>query len=534
MNTESTQTAIRTPRLALAGAVLAVLFCILLYDNLAGLIPLGLNVPLYLTAFYLLLGVAFGKRFRVGCARTVFHLACIFLLSITFVLFNNPVLLAINAILIILLAGEQVMLSLNQTLYDPYSIFFAGDSLALWFSFSFGGIKNAFVQYRSSGKGRLTGILIGIAVTIPVLLAVIPLLLSGDAVFHKFFTDLFGNLEWSDIVGKTLAALALFVLFSGMFWSLGNKFRTKNAPQASSVPTAKNTPFGQTASLILLFTLSTILAAFCAIQFLYLFSGRVPEGITYSEYARSGFWQLLAVAAIVITVVFLLFRFGTPCPRSAFRLRRALMSLLLGCTIILLVSSFSRMALYEQSFGFSRLRLFTQFFMVALFIFLAISILRLWLSRINLRKCAFVCFLSCYLVLAFWNVDAFIARENMKNQGRYADVAYLTTLGADALPYYIDRLDADYFATAIIDADLVPDGENSSYQYLSNGKILLYREDQVITQAYHLRHIMRDLEASYDWQYWNAGRNAARAALNKNPQLVENINIIKDALIQPR
>ena len=137
-------------------------------------------------------------------------------------------------------------------------------------------------------------------------------------------------------------------------------------------------------------------------------------------------------------------------------------------------------------------------------------------------------------MLAFWNVDAFIARENMKNQGRYADVAYLTTLGADALPYYIDRLDADYFATAIIDADLVPDGENSSYQYLSNGKILLYREDQVITQAYHLRHIMRDLEASYDWQYWNAGRNAARAALNKNPQLVENINIIKDALIQPR
>lgn len=527
--------AMHTPRLALAGAVPAVLFCILLYDNLAGLIPLGLNVPLYLAAFYLLLGAAFGNRFWAGCARTVFHLVCIFLLSITFVLFNNPVLLTVNVILIVLLAGEQIMLSLNQTLYDPCTIFFIGDSLALWFSFPFGGIKGAFIQYRSGNAERLTGILIGIAVTVPVLLAVIPLLLSGDAVFHKFFTGLFGNLKWSDIVGKALVTLALFVLFSGMFWSLGNKFRRKNVrPHAPSVSTAKNTPFGQTASLILLFALAVVLAIFCVLQFLYLFSGRVPEGITYSEYARSGFWQLLAVATIVITVVFLLLHFGCPCIRGASMLGRILMALLLGCTIILLVSSFSRMALYEQSFGFSRLRLFTQFFMVALFVFLAISILRLWLPRINLGKCAFVCFLSCYLVLAFWNIDAFIARENIRNQGEHADITYLTTLGADALPYYINHLDSGYFSTAMIDAGRAPDGEGFSYQYLSNDKILLYQEEQVITQAYHLRHIMRDLEVSRDWRYWNTGRNAARAVLDENPLLVKNINAIKEALAQPR
>ena len=119
MNTESRHTDISTPRLALAGIVLAVLFCFLLYDNLFGLIPLGLNVPLYLAVFYLMLGVVFGKRFLSGLRRTSFHLVFIALLSVTFVLFNNPVLLTINAVLILLLAGEQVMLGMGQALCNP-------------------------------------------------------------------------------------------------------------------------------------------------------------------------------------------------------------------------------------------------------------------------------------------------------------------------------------------------------------------------------------------------------------------------------
>lgn len=527
MNIESTQAGVRTPRLALAGAVLAILFCILLYDNLAGLISPGLNIPLYLAAFYLCLGMLFGKRFWQGCRRTVFHLVFTALLAVTFLLFNNPVLLTINAILIVLLTGEQVMLCMSHALYDPYSVLFVGDSLALWFSFSFGGIKNAFSQYRSGGKGRFTGILIGIAVTIPVLLAVIPLLLSGDAVFSKFFADLFGNLKWGDIVGKVLCALVLFALFSGLFWSLGNKIRARGT--VPPVHKDKAAAFNQAASFVLLFALCAVLAIFCSIQFLYLFSGRVPEGITYSEYARSGFWQLLAAAAIVMTIVFLLLRFAAPCPHAAFNLRRILMSLLLVCTIILLVSSFSRMTLYEQSFGFSQLRLFTQFFMAALFLFLAVSILRLWLPRVDLKKCAFFCFLCCYMALAFWNIDAFIARENIKNQGGNADITYLTTLSADALPYYIDSLDVDYFTTMIVDSDPYTDMDDFNYQYLGDGKVLLYRDEQVITQAYNLRRIMRDLEVSCDWRYLNLGRDAARAALRTVPELTENINAIKDA-----
>lgn len=529
MNIETNQNTISTPRLAAAGAVLAALFCVLLYDSVFKLIPLGLNVPLYLLSFYVMLGAAFGRRLLAGLKRTAVHLAFIILLSLTFVLFNDPVLLTINAVLIILLTGEQVLLCLDKNRGGPYSMQMVGDSLAMWFGMPFGGLRGSFAQYKGS-KNRFTGILIGVAVTIPVLLAVIPLLLSGDAVFNKFFLEVFGAIEWGDVVGNILVAIILFALFSGLFWSLSS--RKKPAAPALYAAPKERPAFNLTASFILLSVLSLVLLLFCAIQFMYLFSGRVPDGLTYADYARSGFWQLLAVAVIVIALVFLLLRFGAPCSHAALCARRALMSLVLLCTIVLLVSSFARMTLYEQSFGFSQLRLFTQFFMAALFLSLVAGILRLWLSRIDLKKCACFCFLVCYMALAFFNLDAFIARENVKNQGAQVDVTYLTTLGPDALPYYVDLLDPESFETEIRPADpynVRVDVGDRQYQYISGDELIVYRDEAVLTQAYRLRRIIRDLKVSDNWRYLNTGRGAAREALAAKPQLVENINKIKDA-----
>ena len=553
MTTE--QTKLSAPRLAAASVLLALSFCILLYDSLFKLIPLGLNVPLYLAAFYLSLGIALGKRFTSGLKPTVLHLALITLLCIPFVLISNPLLLTLSAILIILLVGEQVMLSMKKALHDPYSFCFVGDSLALWFTFSFGGVKGAFAQYKSGGKSRFTGILIGLAVTIPVLLAVIPLLMSGDAVFDKAFRDLFGGLRWNDILGNIAVLLLLFTLASGLFWALAARPRTKPpvrpiyaeavppaydtrqpyaqppASYAQSIPAQKQPAyFNLTASFFVLGALSAVLLPFCAIQFACLFAGSVPEGFTYAEYARSGFWQLLAVAVIVIALVLLLLRFGAPCSPAANSARRILMALLLVCTLVLLVSAFSRMTLYEQFFGFSQLRLFTQFFMAALLAFLAFGIARLWLPRLNLKKCAFFCFLGCYIVMAFFNVDAFIARENVKNQGGNADITYLTTLGPDALPYYIDMLDPADFETEIVPEEGYDYDSRPNFTYIGGGNMLLYDDPAALRQARSLSRIMRDIGVSGNWRYRNAGRSAAKQALDAHPALVLNIEKIGGAL----
>lgn len=343
------------------------------------------------------------------------------------------------------------------------------------------------------------------------------------------------------MVGNTLVVLLLFMLFSGLLWSLATRNKDRSEVQ---IPSAQNSPpikqkkpahFNTAASLVLLGALGAVLLLFCLIQCMYLFSGHVPEGLTYADYARSGFWQLLAVAVIVIALVFLLLRFGAPCSHAARNARRILMFLVLICTLVLLVSSFSRMTLYEQSFGFSQLRLFTQFFMVALFAFLVISILRLWLKRIDLKKCAYLCFLVCYTVLAFFNVNAFIARENVKNQGTQADISYLTTLGPDALPYYIDLLDVESLNTTILKAEASPlftDMGDRVYRHISEDQYLAFANETAMREAFSLIRIQRDLKVSDDWRYFNTGRNTARAALASNPQLIETLDQIKAAFTQ--
>lgn len=539
MNIKSNENVLSTPRLALACAVLAVLFCVLLYDSVFRLIPLGLNIPLYLVSFYAMLGIVFGKKLLTGMGHTALHLIFIALLSCTFVLFNDPLLLTINAILIVLLTGEQVLLSLNKTDHTPYSMRMIGDSLALWFALPLCGVRGAFSQYQSS-KSKFSGVLIGVAIAIPVLFVIVPLLMSGDAVFHQFFMELFGGIKWGDVVGNLLVALLLFVLFSGLFWSLTIRKPggSPNAPSASPPAQPKKAAaFNTAASLVLLCVLGTVLFLFCLIQCMYLFSGQVPAGLTYADYARSGFWQLLAVALIVIALVFFLLRFSAPYSRTTRNVQRILLALVLLCTLILLLSSFSRMTLYEQSFGFSQLRLFTQFFMVALFAFLVISILRLWIKRIDLKKCACFCFLICYTVLAFFNINAFIARENVKNQGYTVDISYLTTLGPDALPYYVDRLDLSSLKTTVIKAEATPafnDMGDRVYRHLFDDQYLVFANEDALQQAYFLCRINRDLQTSDNWRFFNTGRNEARAALASAPLLTETLDQISEAFAQRR
>lgn len=82
---------------------------------------------------------------------------------------------------------------------------------------------------------------------------------------------------------------------------------------------------------------------FSAIQIVYLFIGnmQLPAGVTYAEYARRGFFQLLFVCVLNLAAVLSI--------QSYFKENRVLKALLLaisGCTLIMTASSACRMLLY--------------------------------------------------------------------------------------------------------------------------------------------------------------------------------------------
>jgi hypothetical protein len=192
--------------------------------------------------------------------------------------------------------------------------------------------------------------------------------------------------------------------------------------------------------LIPLVALNLLFASFVAIQLTVLFGGRDhvlrTSGLTYAEYARSGFFQLVAVAALVLIVIAM----TTVRTRKATEGDRRIVKLLLGClcllTLVVLASALRRIGLYEDALGFTRLRLFvhgTIFWLGAVF---ALIILGGIVGSAWLPRAAIVATAVALLVFTAINPDALIAERNVarfEETGRI-DTAYLRTLSADAAP----------------------------------------------------------------------------------------------------
>jgi len=190
-----------------------------------------------------------------------------------------------------------------------------------------------------------------------------------------------------------------------------------------------------------LVTVNFLFGLFIAVQVSVLFGGNSyvlqTEGLTYAEYAREGFFQLIFASALTLGVVALASIFSArPSPKDA-SLLRILLAALCVLTLVVLASSLRRLGLYEQAFGFTSARMVAHaviYWIGGLLVsILATAALRRpqWLPR------AAIGFTSLgLLVLTIMNPDAMVANRNIE-RFRYTgkiDSAYLSTLSPDAAP----------------------------------------------------------------------------------------------------
>jgi hypothetical protein len=175
----------------------------------------------------------------------------------------------------------------------------------------------------------------------------------------------------------------------------------------------------------------------------------LPAGVTYSEYARRGFWELLLVAAIVLaTLLSVPHRARVSAPAAVAALNATATALVVA-TVPMLLSAVNRMMLYEDVYGFTRQRVFSQVICVTLGLLMVWRAVTLWTWP---RRFAVGAVATVTAVLALFNVmnpDAFIARKNVERGGRL-DAEYLAELSADAAGVLrtipADRLD-DFHAS---------------------------------------------------------------------------------------
>jgi hypothetical protein len=260
-----------------------------------------------------------------------------------------------------------------------------------------------------------------------VLLAIfVPLLASADAAFTQLLDDLTPDTWAIELPGARALVFGLFTAVGGalIYARLAPPRPLSKPPRLTLARMEWALPLG---ALVVLF------AAFVALQFATLFGGERhvvnTAGLTYAEYARSGFAQLLAVATLTLAVVGAARRWA----RDDGRLLNALIAALCLLTLVVLLSAEKRLALYEETFGYTRLRLAAHaaiLYLGALFVLVLVTRGRAaWLPRAAVATSGIA-----VLAFALSNPERRIAEHNLQRYERTGkiDRNYLRSLGADA------------------------------------------------------------------------------------------------------
>ncbi len=216
------------------------------------------------------------------------------------------------------------------------------------------------------GRGRGWAILRGVLLALPVVAVFLGLLAAADIVFGAAVERL---LEWLDIE-RILGWVGdgLVIAISGFFF-LGALVSALLEPEKRELIGEKRPflrPFlGLLETGIVLGAVDLLFFIFVLFQVRYLFGGEAnitAAGYTYSEYARRGFSELVAVAVLSLGMILLLGMFGKREGSGEVRIFRGLSTALVALLGVILASALMRLLLYENAYGFTRQRTYTHVF----------------------------------------------------------------------------------------------------------------------------------------------------------------------------
>lgn len=260
----------------------------------------------------------------------------------------------------------------------------------------------------------------------------------------------------------------------------------------------------------------------------------LPHMTTYSEFAREGFFELCKVSAINLMLMgvawLLATRNGVATNAKAPQVRekttsshipgalRILLAVLSLQTILLVVTAMTKMLLYIQAYGLTRLRVYTAWFMVwLLIVFLvlgAVQVLQLRRQSSGLHsgaktsasaerfgtaalvKGTATLSIAMFLLLGYCNVDGIIVRENLARfeagQASAVDVRQLAWMSDNALHEllnYYSEADSRGQTTLASPADSTGSAdENVSPSATEKARVLMLRQiRQTASEVYEQR-----------------------------------------------
>ncbi len=303
--------------------------------------------------------------------------------------------------------------------------------------------RDAQTEERSSQKKwKYFGPVVrGLLLAIPVVAFFTALLYSADLVFANDLTNFASIFRLEKlpeyILQMCLIALCAYAL-AGVYLFAAQ--RTEDQKLTGSDKPLFPAFLGIIETSIVLGGVVLLFALFVGVQFQYFFGGQANitiSGLTYAEYARKGFGEL-ALVAFFAQILFLgLSTITHRTTASSKKIFSGLGVALFLTVAIMLFSAYQRLQLYENAYGFTRLRTYTHVFMIWVAVLLAFEVILDLYGRQRFFALAFlVCVIGFSGSLLVLNVDTFIVKNNLARfeTGQTLDVGYLASLSSDSVP----------------------------------------------------------------------------------------------------
>jgi hypothetical protein len=287
---------------------------------------------------------------------------------------------------------------------------------------------------------RMSSILLGVGISIPFLLIFLSLFTSADQLFAKSFSNVFESAEMAELVFKVIRDFIVGIFFLASGFVMLGRMNKKVEDKLHKAWDWMN----QTALATFLVMLNLLFIIFVGFQAAYFFGGEAlvkAQGLTYADYAVSGFFELLFVAGLVFGITWFIYR-GTEMKNG---LSGILTVVLIGQTGIIIVSAMNRLLLYIDTYGLTLSRYWAAYCITLIGLVLTACAIGT-LAKVSYAKMAKLIFLGSLLLTSLvliFNIEGFIAKYNIERyfegESKIMDVRYLfDNLSYDALPQILE------------------------------------------------------------------------------------------------
>ena len=415
--------------------LLGILNSILFYEK-----TLGLSVILFIIPLLILIIYALVKNKKIKNKYGLLLTIPITILSGTYFIFDNAVFRVLNALIIPGLIILMYIITINNE-YNLKRLFI--DFFKLIFE-PFGNFAKIFnlISLKFKGKHKLSDktkqIIKALLIVIPITIIILIILSSADMIFGNIFkgfttaiNNFIENFKISDLIKRIFAIILFFFYISAVLNYLLFTYHNDELKEEKRI--IKN----DYTIKLLLTILNIIYILFDFIQIKSLMLHYVSESINYAEYARTGFFQLLVISIINITIILISKKFYNEKNQNYIKGMNILMILL---TIIIIVSSFLRMNLYANEFGFTFLRLSVYVSLITEIFLLIPTIIYVFKNKFNVTRYYLIIIVIFYTTFNLINVDKIIAKNNINKfiNTDKLDVEYLKNYHTDNIPELID------------------------------------------------------------------------------------------------